>query len=524
MALESFLAAYHLQLSPGIGIAIAVILLYCVLSRSGQQPFPDIPVASLEKGLWRCLPRRLKPPEFLRYGNSLMQEGRRMTTGCFQVHSGAGFKIVVPNRFSHELRNHPALSLSKGQKKEFPTQYAGFEGMREGLRDDRLMLDVINAKLTPSLGLLTGLLVHETSRAVEHTLGEKSGWEGFEVKDVAIDITARVSGHVFVGEQLARNDNWLAISKEYTIRIFGNGVVLNFFPPFLRAFMYQILPPCRQLRKQVQDARKLLEPEAQKIINQRKESKNKVESSTENAAGNCFAWMLDIAKGRPLDFTGGQLLLSLAAMNTTTEVITRCLLQICDTPEILQPLRGELIEVLTGHGWTRSALQKLRLMDSFLREVLRVHPLASAPMTRYVSKPIILSDGTTLPAGGLILISDDHTRGASAFSNPETFDLHRFYRQGEQTGKEGGLHFVTTSAEHLQFGHGQHACPGRFFVSDQLKVLIAFYILKYDFRYEPGTSRLPVIEYEQHFIANPANKIQAKIRREELDFLSPKVL
>lgn len=65
---------------------------------------------------------------------------------------------------------------------------------------------------------------------------------------------------------------------------------------------------------------------------------------------------------------------------------------------------------------------------------------------------------------------------------------------------------------------------GRFFVSDQLKILIAFYILKYDFRYEPGTSRLPVIEYEQHFIANPANKIQAKIRREELDLLSPKVL
>jgi hypothetical protein len=51
---------------------------------------------------------------------------------------------------------------------------------------------------------------------------------------------------------------------------------------------------------------------------------------------------------------------------------------------------------------------------------------------------------------------------------------------------------------------------------------MAFYLLKYDFRYEPGTSRLPVIEHEQHFIANPGNKLQAKKRQEEFDLLSPK--
>lgn len=88
-------------------------------------------------------------------------------------------------------------------------------------------------------------------------------------------------------------------------------------------------------------------------------------------------------------------------------------------------------------------------------------------MTRYVSKAITLSDGTTLPAGGLILISDDHTRGASTFSDPEIFDVYRFHHQREQTGKEGGLHFVTTSAEHLQFGHGQHACPGTYMQDSQ---------------------------------------------------------
>jgi cytochrome P450 len=81
-------------------------------------------------------------------------------------------------------------------------------------------------------------------------------------------------------------------------------------------------------------------------------------------------------------------------------------------------------------------------------------------MTRYVSKTITLSDGTTLPAGSLVLISDDHTKGASVFPDAQTFDVYRFYRQREQAAEQGGLHFVTTSAEHLQFGHGRHACPG----------------------------------------------------------------
>lgn len=201
MALNSFPIAFPLPLPPAIGIALALILLlYYAISTPGQKPFPGIPIASLDRGVWKYVPRALKPPEFLRQGNRLMQEGRRMTTGCFQVHAGAGYKIVVPNHFADELRNHSALSLSQGQKREFPTQNAGFEGMREGLREDGLMLDVIHAKLTPSLGLLTGLLVQETARAIQRTLGEKRQWERLDVKGVSLDITARVTGRVFAGE------------------------------------------------------------------------------------------------------------------------------------------------------------------------------------------------------------------------------------------------------------------------------------------------------------------------------------
>lgn len=42
------------------------------------------------------------------------------------------------------------------------------------------------------------------------------------------------------------------------------------------------------------------------------------------------------------------------------------------------------------------------------------------------------------------------------------------------------LDAITTSPTHLPFGHGKHACPGRFFAMTEIKILIAYIILNYD--------------------------------------------
>lgn len=46
------------------------------------------------------------------------------------------------------------------------------------------------------------------------------------------------------------------------------------------------------------------------------------------------------------------------------------------------------------------------------------------------------------------------------------------------------LHPARTNACFLlkAFGHGQHACPGRFFAVNEAKIALAHLILKYDFR------------------------------------------
>jgi cytochrome P450 len=49
-------------------------------------------------------------------------------------------------------------------------------------------------------------------------------------------------------------------------------------------------------------------------------------------------------------------------------------------------------------------------------------------------------------------------------------------------GKENRHQFVTTSLESLNFGHGNHACPGRFFASNEMKVTLIELLRSWDFR------------------------------------------
>lgn len=82
-------------------------------------------------------------------------------------------------------------------------------------------------------------------------------------------------------------------------------------------------------------------------------------------------------------------------------------------------------------------------------------------MNRLVKSPVTLSDGTTLPAGTRIMVSDDKVHDDTVFPEASKFDVARFMNLRQQPGNENKHQFVTTTAEHMGFGHGQHACPGK---------------------------------------------------------------
>ncbi len=258
-------------------------------------------------------------------------------------------------------------------EQDFFVDYPGFEPHRQGLQDDSLIQETIRVKLTQFLNLVTDDLVDETTSSLHDLLGENKEWHTIELRTVITDIVARLSSRVFLGRDLCRNERWLNIAKTYTIDSFIASYLMRMAPALLRPLAYWFIPQCTALRTAVRNAHQLIDPEVER---------RKAAVDSAKAAGkkppkiaDTIGWMYEISRGRKVDYVAGQLSLTLAAIHTTTEITSQAMLDICDYPEVAQELREEVIAVLGEHGWAKTSLYKLKLMDSFLKESQRVRPL-----------------------------------------------------------------------------------------------------------------------------------------------------
>ncbi|KAH8886196.1 ent-kaurene oxidase, partial [Thozetella sp. PMI_491] len=440
--------------------------------------------------------------------------------GPFQVMTGTGPKIVLPNRYANELRSHASLNFNKAFSKDFFVNYPGFEPFRQGLEDDSFIQEVVRMKLTQFLNLVTDDLVEETTASVADIYGENPEWSAIGLRDSILDLVARLSSRVFLGRDLCRNKRWLEIAKSYTTDAFIFSFILRMVPTVLRPIAYWFIPHSARLRKALRDARKLIEPE----VADRKAAVDKALAAGQKPPkkADTIGWMHEVAmsRGRRVDYVAAQLSLTMAAIHTTSEATSQALLDICEFPEIVQPLREEIIQVIGEHGWAKTSLYKLKLMDSFLKESQRYTPLGMASMNRWVEKEVTLSDGTVLPKDSRIMVTTNFMDPA-IYSEPEKFDVARFMRMRAQPGQENAWQYVTTNPEHLLFGHGQHACPGRFFASNEIKIALCHLLLKYDWRFVPGTGRPTPQTFEVGIGTNATAKIERRRRKEEINLDLP---
>lgn len=104
-------------------------------------------------------------------------------------------------------------------------------------------------------------------------------------------------------------------------------------------------------------------------------------------------------------------------------------------------------------------------------------------MHRMASEEVQLSDGTRIPKGALTMVALDMMEDTSVFGEDSGFRPQRFLEMRQKPGQENKWQFVTTGPEHLAFGHGMHSCPGRFFASNEVKVILIHLLTKYDWKW-----------------------------------------
>ncbi|KAM4067868.1 cytochrome p450 [Hirsutella rhossiliensis] len=432
----------------------------------------------------------------------------------FRVIADVGEVLILPPEYAQEIRNHDQLSFTQATFKWFYAHLPGFEGFREGATESNIMKLVARHQLTHQLTLVTKPVSEECEIALRDIYTDNEEWHEVVIKDVNLQLMTRITSRVFLGTEMCRNTQWLRIASTYAVVAFKAVEELRLWPSWLRSTIQWFLPHCTAARALVQETRDLINP----LLEKRRVEQVKATQRGEQCEYNdAIEWLENTAREKQVSYDPAcaQLSLSVAALHSTTDFFTQVMLDIANHPELIEPLRAEIISVLGQSGWSKHSLYKLKIMDGVLKESQRMKPISVASMRRMTTADVKLSDGTILPKNTLTLVSVQKHWDPESYENPDVFDGYRFYNMRQQPGNENKAQLVSTSPDHMGFGFGLHACPGRFFASEEIKIALCHILLKYDFKPVLGSNMEPR-KFGLNMTANPTAKLAVRRRREEI--------
>jgi len=348
-----------------------------------------------------------------------------------------------------------------------------------GVLNDGFHVDVIRSQLTRNITARFSDIQDEITAAFADYVPIKGNeWTTVVMRDTIPNIVCRAVNRFLVGLPLCRDPDYRSLNVQFTFDIVTSGNVLNLFPTPLRHFIVRFL---RKVPAGINRAIKHLEP----LIKERLAQVEKYGEDWPDKPNDAISWFLEVAKEphqRTVEsFAIRILLMNFAGIHTTSQSFSNALFHLATSPEYVQPMREEVEAVINEEGWTKSAMGKLRKVDSFLRESQRISGNGAFTVRRKVLKDFTFSNGTTVPAGCMIGIPHRSVHcDPDNYADPDVFDGFRFSKMREKEGESSKHSMVTLTHEYLSFGQGRHACPGRFFATNEVKAMLAYVLLNYD--------------------------------------------
>ena len=212
---------------------------------------------------------------------------------------------------------------------------------------------------------------------------------------------------------------------------------------------------------------------------------------------------------------------------------------LCTMPEYIPTLRLEAQTVLQSGGavWTVENLNKLHRLDSFLKESQRMNAssfrrfleavslriadvIANVVLVgfdRKVMSTIKLSDGTVILPGDTIAIpSGPMAQDQIYYDDPIKFDGYRFLNattKGHDATQSMENEYTGIEPGNLTWGNGRFSCPGGWYASLMMKLILARFMLEYDFEFpESQTVRPSDFVMDVHVLPDMKQRILIKKR------------
>ncbi|TWU75759.1 hypothetical protein ED733_002262 [Metarhizium rileyi] len=500
MALLPYQTVFKTQ--PLLTIVLVPICLYLfrlVTSHGRKKRFPEInPPRAFTFGT------QARAGEFMSRSRDMLVAGRdRYSDEPYTLHSNGGEVIVLPPALINEMCNHPSLNFTIPAADDGHGYIPGFEPFQANDGVPKL----VTRHLSKELRRLIGPMSQEASHGLKRTLTDSTEWHEIDPKGAVMLVVSQITSRIFMGVDLCRDEKWT--SSEYTTLAFQTSSSLAAWPRSLRPYVHWLMPSCWRVRSKLNEARSVLAPHLEKRNRLKQEAASRGETIRFD---DTIEWFEnEVTHGQEPAIN--QISLSLAAIHTTSDLVLQVILDLAQHSSLIAPLRTELIEVLATQGLTQTSLYNLELMDSVIKESQRMKPTALALMRRLVTEDLELSQGTKLYKGERVIVDPTHMWSSSHYPEPQRYDGYRFLRMRDEASD---AHLVSTSAAHVGFGHGRHACPGRFFAAHEIKIALSHLLLKYEWKLVGERPPRP-LAFGMAMLPDPEARLVIRRRRQEID-------
>ncbi|KAI8580337.1 hypothetical protein K450DRAFT_238040 [Umbelopsis ramanniana AG] len=346
-------------------------------------------------------------------------------------------------------------------------------------------ITVVSKFLNPNLKYYTPRVNHQLTYVTDKWLGDLKEPKVIpHLFPFVQSMVAKASVSVFLGEVLAQNDSLCESLGSITSEVGANlrqNWLMKTFPTFNSLYQRYIFPHKKFVSHHRMNAKKYIIPEVERRL--REQNTPGYERPNDMLQNLMEMYPADGDYGVPYEdyVINWTFLLVFASIHTTTENTTMVLYWLMKYPQYIDELLEEQKEAIESEGTkgqdpelSFDVIKKLVKLDSFVREVLRQRTVGLSLQHKNINKQDIeLSNGIIIPSGEHIYFNSWDVSRATDLQgeDAEDFQPWRFVQSNKQA--------VRIGEDHITFGMGKHACPGRFFAVQEIKTITSLLISRY---------------------------------------------